>query len=99
MLDAVPVDADRDMRGLVPHMRAVTDLHHQCVQIDDRIEGIQRPALPNEDLGEDLVGDLGDRFVAEFGANSRDQMMLNIADRHPAGIKRNDHVIEATEST
>ena len=26
VLDAVHVDADRDMRGLVPHMRAVTDL-------------------------------------------------------------------------
>ena len=39
VLDAVHVDTDSDTRGLVPHMRAVSDLHHQCVQIDDRIEG------------------------------------------------------------
>ncbi|GFG54799.1 hypothetical protein MAGR_62400 [Mycolicibacterium agri] len=34
----------------------------------------------------------------EFGADRGGQMMLYIADRHPAGIKRDDHVIEPAQA-
>jgi hypothetical protein len=38
VLDPVGVHADDQVRGLVHHVRAVTDLHHQGVEVDDRVD-------------------------------------------------------------
>jgi hypothetical protein len=43
--------------GLVDHVGAVADLHHQRVDVDDRIDRIQRTGLPGLDFLEDAVGD------------------------------------------
>jgi hypothetical protein len=48
--------------SLVAHVRAVADLDHQGVEIDHRVERLQRAPLPGQDLLEDLVGDLADRL-------------------------------------
>lgn len=96
MLNAVHVDADRDVSGLVAHVRPVTNLHDQGVQEDDRVERIQRSLLPSQDLVQNLVGDRRDRLSTNLGADRGDQVMFDIADRHPAGIQRHDHVIEPT---
>jgi hypothetical protein len=38
MLDPVAVDADGDVGGLVADLVVVADLHHQRVQIQDRVD-------------------------------------------------------------
>src|SRR5215207_4376848 len=53
--------------GLVADLMVVTDLHHQRVQVQDRIDRLQRPGLPGFDLLGDRVGDVGDRLVAQLG--------------------------------
>ena len=91
--DAVRVDTDSEMSGLVAHVPAVTDLDDNRVEEDHRIERLQRPLLPAQDLLADLVGDLRDRLVADLGADRGGEMVLDITQRHAAGIERDDHAI------
>lgn len=65
VFDALHIDADGDVRGLVADMPAVTDLDHQSVQVDHRVERLQRPALPLQHLVGDLLGNVRDRLMAE----------------------------------
>ncbi len=48
------VDADRDIDGPVGDLPA-TDFDHQAVDQQHRVERIQWPALPGDDLVDDLV--------------------------------------------
>src|ERR1700709_119497 len=89
--EAVYIDADGDVSGLVADLMTVANLDHQRVQIDDRIHRIQGPALPFQNLVQDGVGDFADRLPRDFGPDRGGQMMLDIADRHSAGIKADDH--------
>jgi hypothetical protein len=82
--------------GLVADLVAVADLHHQGVDVDDRIEVFQRPRLPGLDLLGDGVGDLGDRLMRQVGADRAGQVMLDVPHRHPAGVQRDDHLVEPT---
>jgi hypothetical protein len=50
MFDAIAVDADHDVGDLVDHVGAVADLHHQRIDVDGRIDRIQRAGLPGLDL-------------------------------------------------
>jgi hypothetical protein len=59
---------DGDVRGLVAHVRAVADLDHQGVEVDDRVERLQGPGLPGHHLLGDGLGDLADRLVGQLGA-------------------------------
>jgi len=95
MLDAVGVDPDRDVSGLVPDGVGVLDLHHQRVEVDDRIHRLQRPRLPRLHLLGHRVGDVGDRLVRQLRTHRPFQMGLNAADRHPPGIQADDHVRQA----
>src|SRR5690606_6044111 len=94
MLDPVHVDADGDVRGLVAHMPAIADLHDQRVEVDHRVERLERPLLPGQDLVADLLDDVRDRLVRQVRADRRSQVVLDIADRHPAGVERDDHLVQ-----
>src|SRR5690606_22109340 len=50
VLDPVEVDPDDDVGGLVAHVGAVAHLHHQRVDVDDRIDLVQGPVLPGPHL-------------------------------------------------
>jgi hypothetical protein len=80
-------------------MGAVADLDHQSVEIDDRIERFQRPALPGHHLVADLIDDLRQRLAADLGADRGGQVVLDVTQRHPAGVQRDDHLIETAETT
>ena len=45
-LAPVVVDPDRDVHRLVPHRRPVPHLRDQRVDVDHRVERLQRPVLP-----------------------------------------------------
>ena len=94
VLDPVQVDAHRDVRGLVADLVAVPDLHDQGVEVDDRVELLQRPRLPGLDLLRDGVGDLGDRLVRQVGADRAGEVVLDVPHRHPARVQRDDHLVE-----
>jgi hypothetical protein len=98
VLDPVQVDPDGDVGGLVADLVTVADLHHQRIQVDDRVDLLQRPGLPGLDLVGHRVGDLGDGVVGQLGAQRAGQMVLDVPDRHPAGIQRDDHLVQAAEA-
>jgi hypothetical protein len=95
MLDPVQVHPDGDVRGPVLHAVPVADLHHQRVQVDDRVDLLQRPGLPGFDLVQDPVGDLRDGLVRQLRPEGALKVMLDVADGHPARIQRDDHVVQA----
>ena len=68
VFDPVEIHPDGEVRGSVADLVAVADLHHQRIQVDDRVDLLQRPRLPGLDLVEHRVGDLGDGVVGQLGA-------------------------------
>lgn len=94
---SVQVDTDRDVGGLVADLVAVADLDHQRVEVDDRIDRVQRPGLPRLDLVEDRVGDLADRLVRQLGADRAREVGLDVTDRHPARVQADDHVSQPAD--
>lgn len=81
------------MSGLVAHVPTITDLDNDRVEEDHRIEHLQRPLLPDQDLLADLVDDLRDRLMADLAADHGGEMVLDTTQRHAAGIERDDHAI------
>ena len=98
MLDPVGVDTHGDVGGLVADGVGLLYLHHQRVEVDDRIHRLQRPRLPSPHLLQHGVGDVGDRLVAQLGAQRPFQMGLDVTDRHPTRIQADDHVRQPTDS-
>jgi len=76
---------------------AVADLDDQRVEVDDRVDALQRPVLPRLGVGEDRVGDLGDQVRGDLGAVDLGQVPLDLADRQTAGIQA-DHAIVKPDS-
>ena len=70
VLDPVQVDPDGDVRGAVAHVRPVADLDHERVEVQHRVERLQRARLPGGDLLGDGLGDLADRLVGQLGARA-----------------------------
>ena len=58
---------------------------------------LQRPGLPFPDLFEHPSVIFRDR-VGESRCRSCGQVMLDVADRHPAGIQTDDHLVETASS-
>ena len=80
------------------HVRAVADLDHQRVEVEHRVERLERAGLPLLDLFQDGVGDVGDRLVGQLGTQRGGQVVLNVADRHPAGVQADDHVLQPAQA-
>ena len=87
VLDPVQVDPDGQVRGPVADLVPVPDLDHQGVQVEDRVDLLQRPALPGLDLLEHRVGDRGDGVVGQLHAQRAGQMVGDVAHGHPAQIR------------
>ena len=60
VLDALKVDTHGDVRGPVTDLVTVADFHHERVEVDDRVDLLQRAGLPGLYLFEHRIGDLGD---------------------------------------
>ena len=63
VLDPLEVHADGDIGGTVDDLAVLPDLDPDRVEVDHRIELLQRPRLPSQHLLADRVGDIADRLV------------------------------------
>ena len=66
-----------------------------AVQVDDRVDRIQRPGLPRLDLVDDRIGHGRDQAGRDLRAVHLLQVRLDLAHRHAAGVQRQDLVVEA----
>src|SRR6266542_2829423 len=96
---AVERDADRDVDGLLAHDLLVADRDLERVQIDNRVQLLERPALPGADVVLDRGGHLADQPVRDVDAVQLAQVPLDLAGRQPAGVEGEDLLVEAVERT
>lgn len=96
-LGAVDGHADRDVRSLVLHDSLVADLYDEGVEVDGRVDGLQRPLLPLLQLVDHRVGDARNQVGGDLRAVNLGQMALDLAHRHLASVHRQDLVVEAVE--
>jgi hypothetical protein len=96
---AVDGDAEREVTGAALDAAALADLEDQAVEEDHRIDVLQRPLLPRADVLQDGVGDAADQVVADVDAVDLSEMRLNVTDRQPARVKRDDLLVKAGEAT
>jgi hypothetical protein len=66
----------------------------RAVQEHDRVDVLQAAALPTRDVVHDRVGDLRDQVTADLNAVDLLQVRLDIPRRQPAGVEREDLVVE-----
>jgi hypothetical protein len=95
VLDPVQVDSHGQVRGPVADLVPVPDFDHQGVQVEDRVELLQRPGLPGLDLLQHGVGDRRDGVVGQLHAQRAGQMVGDVAHGHPARVQRHDHLVQA----
>src|SRR4029077_1716702 len=81
------------------HPPLMAHLYHQRIQVDDRVDGLQRPALPSPHLFYHRVGHLADQRRAHFHAVHLFQMTLDIPRCHPTRIHGQNLLIETRESS
>lgn len=82
---------------LTPHWHR-GNLHDERVEIDDRIDLIERAALPGDDVVHHGIGDAADEVGRDLDSVQLVQVVLNVADAHAAGVERQDAVIEARQT-
>src|SRR6266540_3218567 len=90
-------DPDRDVDRLLADdlLIANRDLHR--VQVDGDVQLLKRPRLPGADVVLDRRGHLADQSIGDVDAVQLAQVPLDLAGRHPAGIQREDLIVEAVE--
>jgi hypothetical protein len=91
------VTPEREVAGAVLDRAVFADLHEHRVEVDDRIDPIQRSRAPRGDVLQDRVGDRRDGVPADLGRVELRQVVADVADRHPAGIKPEDLLVQARQ--
>src|SRR5215211_1817707 len=91
-------DADRQIAGAGADRAVLAHLDHQRVEVNDRVDGLQRPRAPHRDVLKDGVGDPADRVAADLGAAEIGQVSGDVAYRHASGVKTEDPVIQTDQA-
>jgi hypothetical protein len=76
----------------------VPNLHPERVEEHDRIHPLEGPALPRRHFGDDAVRDRADQIRRHLHAVHLGEEALNFAHGHPAGVERENLVVEAGEA-
>jgi hypothetical protein len=84
---ALERDPEREVAGAVAHRAVLFDLHLQRVEVDDRVDRLERPGAPRGDVSEHGVGDAADRVAADLGAVEIGPVPGDVPDRHAAGVE------------
>ena len=92
---AFHVHADSEVDGLVAHRAAVTHFNVNAVEIQNRIERIEGPDLPDFHILAHGVGDSRYQAWRHLGPIDLLQVALNLPDRQAARVQRDDLVVEA----
>ena len=92
-------DPDRDVDGLLTDDLLVADRDLERVQVDDHVQLLERPALPQPHVVLDRCGHLTDQSVRDVDAVELTQVPLDLAGRHPARVQGEDLLVEAVERT
>ncbi len=98
VFDALEVDADGDVGRAAHHAVVLADLDPDGIEVDDRVELLQRPVLPLQDGVGHGVGDRRDRARRQLHADRRGQMMFDLADGHAARVEADDHVVQSVQT-
>src|SRR6266436_8937324 len=77
----------------------MSNLHVQRIQIQNRIQCLQRPVLPSFHLLDDCVGHFRNQRRAHFHSVDLLQVPLDLPRAHPSRIHRYDFVVESRKST
>lgn len=99
MFHTLEVDPDRDMGMPVHDPVLVTDLHHQRVELDHRVERLQPTVLPRGDLGHHRFGHIRDRLMRQLGAQRGRSVVPDLMDRHLTGIQADDLILHPRPNT
>src|SRR4051794_16301806 len=90
---AVAADPQGEVAGAALDRAVLTDLHEHAVEVDDRIDALERPRAPRDHVVEDGVGAPADRVAADVDTVELAQMRRDVPDRHPAGVEAEDLVV------
>ncbi|KVN92973.1 hypothetical protein WJ70_14060 [Burkholderia ubonensis] len=94
-LAAVGPNSQRKVHRLVLDRAFVANLQPKCVEIHDRIHGLERALLPLLDVGQHLIGNRGNQIRRHLQPVQFQQMALNLANAHAARIHADHVVVEA----
>ena len=98
VLATVHVHADDQVRGLDRHRALVADPDPDPVDVDDRVNLIDRTIAPDLDfIGHD-IGDIRDHFAGRFHAVHLEQVSFDVAGGHPACITRQHKVFDLADT-
>ena len=94
---AVAVDGDPDgqLAGAGADGAVFGHRDHQRVEVDERIDRLQKAGAPVGEVFEHRVGDPRARVAADLHPEEALQMRGNVADRPAAGVEVQDPVIQA----
>jgi hypothetical protein len=98
VLLAFEVDAERHINGLVLHRPARAPLQMDRVQVQDRVDRIERPALPGAHVVQHCVGHVRDQRRRHLDLIQIHEVPLDLARRQPARVKRDHLVVEARQA-
>jgi hypothetical protein len=98
ILVAFQIDAYGHVHGAVLHPPFVPHLDHQRIQKQDRIQRLQRAALPLLQFLDHRIGDCGNQRRRHFRAIDLLQMALDLACRHAPRVQRQDLGVETREA-
>lgn len=98
MLNTVKIHTNCHVRGLVDHSATVADFNAQRIQENDGVEFVSLAVVPDHDLVADGISDRGDCFMRDIYPQCSSPMVLDIPNRHPAGIQADNHVINVGQS-
>ena len=87
----------REIDGFAADRRFVANLHAQRVEEHDGIHPLERSALPRGHFRDDPVGHRANEIGRDLHGVHLRQEALNLADRHPARVEREDLVVEARQ--
>jgi hypothetical protein len=98
LLRAFRQDAEGDVDRLVAHEAFVPDLDPNGIKEHQRVANIEWPVLPFRHFVQYRVGDRRDQIGGNIDAIEFLQMAADLANRHAAGVHRNDLLIEITHT-
>jgi hypothetical protein len=97
MLAALDVDPDDQVHDLDRDRALVPDLDPQPVDVDDRVDLVDRPVSPDLDFVGDHVGDIRNQLPRRCHPVHLGEMSLDVTGRQPARIQRQNHLVDLPE--